>query len=514
MNSKATRIQEPEAFGRRRVASPGIMHDWEELASAASRALPTAASSSMLSSFCMRSNKSRSSLRMWAESLAAKLRTSPDVSWRFAAEAKTWRNAWCSFRSSSTSERSSGQCAAAGKSSRSSASKCVPISCSKICWISACQASASTWPDWTARSKRTHSASACWCWRDSGIRFLSRSMANGLGNQPAPIVARQIIGARRSLDRQIIRGGRLFVLEIRRAQREPIRAHTVPPLHQQPVSFEELSNAEPIPSYDVFENRRQHSQGISAEHGSFGDMGNMLGFGDCDGEAVSHVHVQHHMHVGTAVAGVNNLIGPNLQLGLQIIEHGYFAISSRGTNHALNPTFRVVAELCSVNVVGGKHSFQRRLNYLHRSRRQNIKVELVAFDSTLKNFGEKLDVFLQANNLSDLIEMFAAHAAAKFRIMKQQIGKLRPLLHQIQLGHPFRFAFEFSRGNANQFAQYIPGIIESERLIKITGKKIAFQKFVSHMKIRFTRVAESKQKTFIAWITTSARSLGSLCVLY
>src|SRR5437667_12821790 len=98
--------------------------------------------------------------------------------------------------------------------------------------------------------------------------------------------------------------------------------------------------------------------------------------------------------------------------------------------------------------------------------------------------------------------------------MKQQIGKLRPLLHQIQLGHPFRFAFEFSSGNANQFAQYIPGIIESERLIKITGKKIAFQKFVSHIKIRFTRVAESKQKTFIAWITTSARSLGSLRALY
>src|SRR6266571_9191522 len=460
MNSEASPIQEPEGFGRRRVASPGIMQASEESASAVSSVLPIAASSFVLSSFCMRSNKSRSSLRMWAESLAAKLRRSSDVSRRVAAQAKTWRNASCSSRSSSTSERSSGRLAAAGKSSRSSASKCVPISCSKICWISACQASASTWPDWTARSKRTHSASACWCWRDSGIRFLSRSMANGLGSQPGrSLFVRS--SERRSLERQIIRGGCLFVLEIRRAQREPIRAHTVPLLHQQPVSFEELSNAEPIPSYDVFENRRQHSQGISAEHGSFGDMGNMLGFGDCDGEAVSHVHVQHHMHVGTAVAGVNNLIGPNLQLGLQIIEHGYFAISSRGTNHALNPTFRVVAELCSVNVVGGKHSFQRRLNYLHRSRRQNIKVELVAFDSTLKNFGEKLDVLLQANNLSDLIEMFAAHTAAKFRIMKQQIGKLRPLLHQIQLGHPFRFAFEFSRGNANQFAQYIPGIIES-----------------------------------------------------
>src|SRR5207247_4065581 len=96
----------------------------------------------------------------------------------------------------------------------------------------------------------------------------------------------------------------------------------------------------------------------------------------------------------------------------------------------------------------------------------------------------------------------------------QQIGKLRPLLHQVQLGHAFRFAFELSRGNANQFAQHVTGIIERERLIKITGKKIAFQKFVSHMKIRFTRVAESKQKTFIAWITTSSRSLGSPRVLY
>src|SRR5207249_11916486 len=94
------------------------------------------------------------------------------------------------------------------------------------------------------------------------------------------------------------------------------------------------------------------------------------------------------------------------------------------------------------------------------------------------------------------------------------MGKLCHLLHQVQLGHAFRFAFERSRGNDNQFAQHVTGIIERERLIKITSKKIAFQKFVSHMKIRFTRVAESKQKTFIAWITTSAHSaMIPLCAL-
>src|SRR5947208_15039545 len=98
--------------------------------------------------------------------------------------------------------------------------------------------------------------------------------------------------------------------------------------------------------------------------------------------------------------------------------------------------------------------------------------------------------------------------------MKQQIGKLRPLLHQIQLGHPFRFAFEFSNGNANQFAHYIPGIIESERLIKITGKMIAFKKFVSHMKILFTRVVECIRKSFISCITSSASSLLSILMIY
>src|SRR2546422_6520634 len=95
--------------------------------------------------------------------------------------------------------------------------------------------------------------------------------------------------------------------------------------------------------------------------------------------------------------------------------------------------------------------------------------------------------------------------------MKQQIGKLRPLLHQIQLGHPFRFAFEFSSGNANQFAQYIPGIIESERLIKITGKKIdrkSTRLNSSHGYISYAVFCLKKKKTYLYTGHSSSRKFS------
>ena len=65
--------------------------------------------------------------------------------------------------------------------------------------------------------------------------------------------------------------------------------------------------------------------------------------------------------------------------------------------------------------------------------------------------------------------------------------ELGPLLHQVQLGHSLRLAFKFCGGNAHQFAQHVSRIIKSKRLIKVTGKKITFQRFIAHMNIRFTR---------------------------
>ena len=62
----------------------------------------------------------------------------------------------------------------------------------------------------------------------------------------------------------------------------------------------------------------------------------------------------------------------------------------------------------------------------------------------------------------------------------QQVGELRPLLDEVELGHPFGFALELIGGNANQLAQHIAGVVERKRLIEVTGKNVASQSVVTH----------------------------------
>jgi hypothetical protein len=57
--------------------------------------------------------------------------------------------------------------------------------------------------------------------------------------------------------------------------------------------------------------------------------------------------------------------------------------------------------------------------------------------------------------------------------MEEQVGKFRALLHQVKFGHPFRFPFKFRGWNTHKFAQDVSGVIEGQRLIKITGEEVA-----------------------------------------
>ena len=86
--------------------------------------------------------------------------------------------------------------------------------------------------------------------------------------------------------------------------------------------------------------------------------------------------------------------------------------------------------------------------------------------------------------------MFFANFGVEFRIVQQQIGEFRALLHKVQLRHPLSFALEFLSRNPDQLAQDISGVIERKGLVKIAGEEISLCKLFSHMAIRLARAGE------------------------
>ena len=88
--------------------------------------------------------------------------------------------------------------------------------------------------------------------------------------------------------------------------------------------------------------------------------------------------------------------------------------------------------------------------------------------------------------------MLLSDPTLKLRIMQQQVGQLRPLLHQVEFGHAFRLALEFLGRNANQLAQHVTGVVESQRLVEVAGEQVVFDRLAAHTSIRFRRVAEDQ----------------------
>src|SRR5580692_12546695 len=93
--------------------------------------------------------------------------------------------------------------------------------------------------------------------------------------------------------------------------------------------------------------------------------------------------------------------------------------------------------------------------------------------------------------------MFLANFRLKLRIMQQQVCKFCALLYQVKLCHPLRFAFKLRRRNADQFAEHIARIVESQRLVEITSKDITFNGFLTHLDIRFYGRAKDQLKTLM-----------------
>src|SRR5690349_1060506 len=168
------------------------------------------------------------------------------------------------------------------------------------------------------------------------------------------------------------------------------------------------------------------------------------------------------------------MVGRNLQTALQLVEDSNFSVSSGGTLQTLDSPIRVISELCPEDVIGRHDSFQRRMDHLDWRSRDHVKLKLIPFDAAGKNLRQELYVVLEANLFSDFVKVSLAHLGVELRIVQQQIGKLRALLHQVQLCHALRFALELFRRDAKHLAQCVSRIVESKGLIKVASKNIAF----------------------------------------
>jgi len=91
---------------------------------------------------------------------------------------------------------------------------------------------------------------------------------------------------------------------------------------------------------------------------------------------------------------------------------------------------RVVLELRTVNVIGGNDALQRRADYFHWSRGDDVEVEVVVFHLLGQVTVKRINVRLQTYALARLIKVLRAHLA-KFGIVQQQIGEFTSLLDEV-----------------------------------------------------------------------------------
>src|SRR5579872_4355905 len=145
----------------------------------------------------------------------------------------------------------------------------------------------------------------------------------------------------------------------------------------------------------------------------------MLRLGDSDGETVANIDVQHDVDIRAAVSYIHDVVRPDLLLGLQLVESRYFTVAGSGASDRFNLAALVVEKFGSVDVSRRNDSLQGRLNDLHRRGRENIKIEVITINATLKNFIKQRDVCLQTNRFTRLDQVFLANSILKLGIMQQ-----------------------------------------------------------------------------------------------
>src|SRR5262249_7565962 len=178
----------------------------------------------------------------------------------------------------------------------------------------------------------------------------------------------QILIAQHALLKSKIRhgfNGNIYRFRRRRSKRKPIGAHALPLLHQQSIRSKKLANAETTPADNILENWDQHRECIFAEYSASSDMRHVLGFRHRDGETIADVYMQHDVHVRAAIAGVNDLIGTDFQVVLQLIKNRNLAVAGSRTNNAFDLSVCRIAEFGAEDVVGRNDPFQRRADHFN-----------------------------------------------------------------------------------------------------------------------------------------------------
>src|SRR5258708_9173713 len=104
---------------------------------------------------------------------------------------------------------------------------------------------------------------------------------------------------------------------------------------------------------------------------------------------------------------------------------------------------------------------------------------MVARHTFIKDLVQKMDLLLQWYALAYFNQVFTPDMAELW-IMQKKIGEFRALLHQIQLRHALRFAFELLRSNSQQLAENKAGFVKDQRLVKIAGKHIFLFQSLRH----------------------------------
>jgi hypothetical protein len=187
------------------------------------------------------------------------------------------------------------------------------------------------------------------------------------------------------------------------------------------------------------------------------------------------------------------VVAADLQLGLQLVETHHLAVTRGGPRDSLDLAGSVVGELGPEDVIRRHDSLQGGLHDLDRRRREHEEIEVVSIDAAIEDPVKQLDVLFQGNAFAGGQQVLTANPAAELRIVQQQIGELRSLLNQAQLGHAAGLAVEFLYRDIQQLAEHKTRIVEAQRLVEVTGKKIAFKKFVAHSEIRFQIAVERLQ---------------------
>src|SRR5690606_3105624 len=113
----------------------------------------------------------------------------------------------------------------------------------------------------------------------------------------------------------------------------------------------------------------------------------------------------------------------------------------------------------------GQHAAEGGVNDLLRRSRDHEELEVEPRNPMIEQTGQKLNVPLQADVAPHLDQILATDPA-EFRIVPEQIGEFRPLLHQILtrqtrhlIGEPF---------DAEHLAHGMTRIVKTQGLVEIT----------------------------------------------